>query len=134
MRYWLSLVAKPQAEHSLPHSINKCQQIVNNFWSGILSIISVTLWQELICKVMVTFSGSTVHYYYITHPEKKHQFSVNDLLSCKLGNQGIVLLLEPISELLTTFVGKNTTGSRKHIQSKTIDIPKCNHARNDYWI
>jgi len=42
-----------------------------------------------------------------------------------LGNEGIVLLLEPILEQLTAFVGKSMTGSRKHTESKTANIPNC---------
>jgi len=42
-----------------------------------------------------------------------------------LGNQGFALINELITELLTAFIAKNTTYTRKNTYSKIINVADC---------
>jgi len=61
----------------------------------------------------------------LPHHENERQRSVNNLWSCILDNQGIAQICELITELLTTFIGKNTKYKRKNTDSKIINIANC---------
>jgi len=58
----------------------------------------------------------------LRHHISEHQWIVNHFCSCILGDQGIVLILELITELLTAFIGKNAKHKRKDTDSKIINI------------
>jgi hypothetical protein len=63
--------------------------------------------------------------YTLPNYENNRPQSILKFQLCKLGNQGMVLIHKVITELLTTFLGKNTTYKCKNTDSKTIDIANC---------
>jgi hypothetical protein len=62
----------------------------------------------------------------LTHYETERQRSVNNIWFCILGSQGFTQINDLITELLTACTAKNTTYSRKHTDSKIINVA---HAR-----
>ena len=61
----------------------------------------------------------------LPHLETKRQRSVNNILSCILGNQGFLCIGAPITKLLTTSLAKNATGRRQNMYSKIINVADC---------
>jgi len=122
MIYWPCLRAKTIPTHSLPHAENQHQWSVNDFWACILANLSFALWQWFINRGTVAFSTKTVHDICITPSFKWASMESQNLWSCVLGRQGIARIYELISELLTTFIGKNTIYNRHNTDSKIIDI------------
>jgi hypothetical protein len=57
--------------------------------------------------------------------ENEHQWSVNNILYCKLGNQCIECTIEFTTKLWTVVTGKNTSYETKNTHSKMIDIALC---------
>jgi hypothetical protein len=58
----------------------------------------------------------------LTHHETERQWSVNNIRSCILGNQGFLRIGVPITNLLTTSLAKNATGRRQNTYSKIINV------------
>jgi len=59
------------------------------------------------------------------HHETVRQWSVNNIWSYILGNQGFTQMNQLITELLTAFIAKNTTYNRKNTESKIINVADC---------
>jgi len=70
-------------------------------------------------KSMIIVSGS------LPHPGNERQWSVNNIQSCILGNQGFLRIGAPITEQLTTSLAKNATGRRQNTYSRIINVADC---------
>jgi len=57
--------------------------------------------------------------------DTERQWSVNDVWSCILCNQGFAWINELITELLTAVIAKNTTYNRKNTDSTITNIADC---------
>jgi len=75
-------------------------------------------WQPLGSKTEVTHS--------LPHAGNESQQSINSYWFCILGNEGIARIHKLITQLLTTFLGKNTKDKWKNTDSTIIDIAHCN--------
>jgi len=75
------------------------------------------LWQPFHLKQCMTHK--------LPHHGTEHQWSVNDIWSCILGNQGITWMNQLITEQLTSFITNNTTYNRKNTDSKIINVADC---------
>jgi len=58
----------------------------------------------------------------LPHHETEHQWSVNNVWSCIMGNQCIVRIGALITELLTVSIAKNATNRRLNTNSNTINV------------
>jgi len=61
----------------------------------------------------------------LPHHATERQWSVNNIWSCLLCNQGFVRIKELITELLTASMDKNATYKRKNTYSKIINVTVC---------
>jgi len=58
----------------------------------------------------------------LPHPVNERQLSINNFCFRIVSNHGIARIYESITELLTAFIGKNSTYDRKNTDSKIIDF------------
>jgi len=72
------------------------------------------MWQPSGAKTTATGS--------LLYSENESQRNVNSLWSCTFGYQGVMWIVEHITELLTSLTGKNSIYHRKNTDSKLIDI------------
>jgi hypothetical protein len=68
--------------------------------------------------------------YMLPHHENERQQRVNHIWFRIFGNQGIACIHTLITELLTTFLGQNTTYKWKNTDSKIINITNCEACKN----
>jgi len=68
----------------------------------------------------------------LPHPENEHQGSINDVLSCIVGNKGVVQIFELMTELSTAFKGTNKKYDQKNPDYKIIDITNCKACKNTF--
>jgi len=66
----------------------------------------------------------------LPHHENEYQLSIDNVWFCILGNHGIRWILEHITKLLTTCIGKNTKLKRKNTDSEIIAIGNCKSCKN----
>jgi hypothetical protein len=71
---------------------------------------------------------------YLPHHENDRQRSVNNIWSCILGTKGIGWIFEPITELLTSLMGKNYKYTRNNKDVKIINTVICNTGTQWYWM
>jgi len=80
------------------------------------------LWQPFHLKQCMTHK--------LPHHETERQWSINNIWSCILGNQGFTKMNQLITELLTAFITKNTMYNRKNTDSTIFNVADCKTCKN----
>jgi len=119
----------------LPHGPGPILRMSFNGASRILSFVSCVIelpiggrhplmryWQPLGAKTTATCS--------LLHLENECQLRFNRVCNWLFSNQGIVRMLEHITELLPALIGTNTIFERKNRDSKLNDIASCKTSKN----
>ena len=101
--------------------------------NGVSTIIGVGSWviQVLQCgnnsqmELWQPFQLKQRTRHTLHHQETECQWSVNNIWSCILGNQGFVRIAGLITELLTASIAKNAINRRQKAYSKIINVTYC---------
>jgi len=105
-KYWLPLLAKILATHSLPHLENEHQRSVNDFWSCILGNQNATSLQRVIKESLSTFIGKQIVIPSLPHLQNGRQRSINNFWSCILRILGGDRLQTDMNKVVAAFRGK----------------------------
>jgi hypothetical protein len=104
--------------------------ILNMGINGVLMIFGLVSWLILVSQCVMNsymmfwqlfqLKPSMIHM--VPHHDTAWQWTVNNIWSCLLGNQGCAQINELITKLLTSFIAKNTTYNKKNTVSNIINI------------